>query len=157
MCCTCSVTVHDGHKRCELERQGAVCKKKLEQTTRDTDKLIDHVKQVMEKTKQQAQQAEIDIDNLCENVKSTYKKIYEKLDEEETSMLLDIQNIRRRAQKTVNVTTDSQIMTLASLRSLKSRQVKLTDKDHVYDYITSAESIQRLTRLQVELWNYQNK
>ena len=65
MCCTCSVTVHDGHKRCELERQGAVCKKKLEQTTKDTDKLIDHVKQVIEKTKQQAQQAEIDIDNLC--------------------------------------------------------------------------------------------
>ena len=34
-------------------------------------------------------------------------------------------------------------MTLASLRSLKSCQVKLTDKDHVYDYITSTESIQR--------------
>ena len=68
MCNTCSISVHDGHKRCELERQGDVCKIKLEQMSNDTDRLMEDVKQAMRKTKQQAQQAEKDIDDVCDNI-----------------------------------------------------------------------------------------
>ena len=143
MCNTCSNTVHDGHKRCELDRQGDVCKKRLEQMTKDTDGLIDQVKRVMKKTKQQAQQAEIDLNNVCENVKSTFKAIHDNLDKEEKKMMLDIQNVRRRVQKTVDVTTDSQMMTLATLDSLKSCQVKLADKNRIYDFVTATEIIHR--------------
>ena len=143
ICNTCSNTVHEGHKRCELERQGVECKKKLEETSKDTDRLINYVKQVMEKTKQQARQAEIDLGDICENVKSTFKAMRDNLDQEEKRMLLDIQNVRRRVQKTVAVTTDSQVMTLATLESMKSCQVKLVDKNRVYDYVTATESIQR--------------
>ena len=143
MCSTCSVSVHDGHRRCELERQGAVCKKRLEQTTKHTDGLIDHVKKAMVKTKQQAEQAEKDIDNTCEKVKSTFKSMHERLDKEEKNMLLNLQEVRRRMQKTVNVTSDSQALTLASLESLRSSQVKLADADKAYDYVTSTESLQK--------------
>ena len=72
MCNTCSNSIHDGHKRCDLDRQAAECKIKLEQTSKDTDRVIYCVKEAMMKTKQQAQQAEKDIDDACNSVKSTY-------------------------------------------------------------------------------------
>ena len=158
MCSTCSVSVHDGHKRCELERQGVVCKKKLKETSERTDRLIDQVKESMVKTKQQAQQAEIDIDKTCEEVKSTFKAIHEKLNQEEKKMLLNIQQVRRSLKKVVDVTIDSQAMTLASLESVKSCQVKLTDTNKAYEYVTSTESLLRdlenhVTDLQGFTWN----
>ena len=158
MCNTCSISIHDGHKRCEIESQGAVCKKKLEQTTKDTDRLIDHVKQVMKKTKQQAEQAEIDIDNLCENIKSTFRSIHENVDKEEKKMLLDIQNIRSRVQKTSDVTADNNIITLSTLESLKACQVKLVNKNRVYDYVKATEFVERdlknhVTDLLVLTWS----
>ena len=138
MCNTCSNYIHDGHKRCELERQGAECKIKLEQTSKDTDRLMDYVKEAMMKTKQQAQQAEKDIDDACDNIKSTFKTIRDKLDREESKLLSDMKNVRRRVKKTVNVTADGQSMTLASLQSIRACQVKLAEKDNMYDYVIPA-------------------
>ena len=143
MCNTCSNSIHDGHKRCELERQGAKCKIKLEQTSGDTDRLIYYVKEAMMKTKQQAQQAERDIDDACNNIKSTFKTIRDKLDREESQLLSDMKNVRRRVKKTVDVTADGQSMTLASLQSIRCCQVKLAEKDNIYDYVTATESIKR--------------
>ena len=143
MCSTCSVSVHDGHRRCELERQGLICKEKLGQLSKRTDRLIDHVKNAMMKTKQQAQQAETDIDKMCENVKSTFKTMHEKLDQEEKKMLSNIYQVRRRLKKVVDVTIDSQARTLASLESVKLCRVKLTDTNKAYDYVTSTDSLLR--------------
>ena len=158
MCNTCSNTVHDGHKRCELESQGAECKIKLEQTSKNTERLIDQVKQVMDKTKQQAQQAEMDLDNMCENVKSAFKAIRDNVNKEEMKMLLDIENVRKRVQKIVGVTTDSQMIKLATLENLKSCQVKLAEKNRVYDYVTATESINKDVEIHVTdllgfMWN----
>ena len=143
MCNTCSNSIHDGHKRCELERQGVICKVKLQQTSKDTDRLIDYVKEAMMKTKQQAKQAERDIDDACDNIKSTFKTIRDKLDREESKLLSEMKNVRRRVKKTVNVTADGQSITLASLQSMRCCQVKLAEKDNMYDYVTATESIQR--------------
>ena len=143
MCNTCSISVHDGHKRCELEKQGAVCKIQLKQTSNDTNRLIEDVKQAMKKTKQQAQQADRDIDDVCDNIKSTFKAIRDKLDKEEDKMLSEIHNVRRRVNKVVDVTADGQAMTLASLQSIRFCQVKLADTDRVYDYVTATASLQR--------------
>ena len=143
MCNTCSNSIHDGHKRCELERQGAICKVKLEQTSKDTDRLIDYVKEAMMKTKQQAQQAERDIDDACNNIKSTFKTIRDKLDREESKLLSDMKNVRGRVKKTVDVTADGQSITLASLQRIGCCQVKLAEKDNMYDYVTATESIKR--------------
>ena len=124
MCNTCSNSYHDCHKRCELEKQGAECKKKLEQTSKDTDRLIDHAKEAMMKTKQQAQQAERDIDDACDNINSVFEVIYDKfIDREESKMLSEMKNIHTRVKKTVDVTADGQSMTLASLQSTRACQV----------------------------------
>ena len=148
----------DEGKELELESQGAECKIKLEQTSKDTERLIDQVKQVMVKTKQQAQQAEIDLDNMCENVKSAFKAIRDNVNKEEMKMLLDIENVRKRVQKIVGVTTDSQMIKLATLENLKSCQVKLAEKNRVYDYVTATESIHKdveshVTDLLGFMWN----
>ena len=138
MCNTCSISVHDGHKRSELERQGAVCKIKLEQTSKYTDMLIEDVKQAMMKSKQQAQQADRDIDDVCDNIKSTFKAIRDKLDKEENKMLSEIHSVRRRVNKVVDVTADGQAMTLASLQSVRSCQVELADTElQTHFYIAS--------------------
>ena len=126
------MSVHDGHKRCELERQGEVCKMKLKQTRKDTDRLIEAVKQAMAKTKQHAQEAEKDID-MCEKISDTKDK----------KMLQDLANIRRHLKKNIDVIIDSQRITLARLESFKFCRAKLTEKDRVYDYVTATESIQR--------------
>ena len=143
MCSTCSVSVHDGHKRCELERQGVVCKEKLEQSSKLTDRLIDQVKTAMTKTRLQAQQAETDIDNTCTKVKSTFKTMHEKLDKEENKMLFNIQQVRRTLKKVVDVAVDNQSVTLASLESVKYCQAKLADANNAHDYVTSTESLLR--------------
>ena len=141
MCNTCSNSIHDGHERCDLDQQAEVCKTKLEQICDDTDELIKAVKQAMGTTKKQVQQAEADIDDACGNVKFTFKKIHDKLDGEENQMLADLQAARRRMIKAGDVTLDSQSMTLASLERLKSCQVKLSEKDSPYDYVTVTESL----------------
>ena len=150
-CCTCNIPIcttcshgnHSGHTCCELDKQADVCKKKLEAICEDTDGLIHLVKEAMDKTTRQVKQAEADIDDACDNVKSAIKIMHDKLDKKEKKMLSHLQAARRRVKKTGDVTADSQMMTLASLQSLKSCQVKLTDKDSPYDYVTVTDSMQR--------------
>ena len=43
MCNTCSNSIHDGHRRCELDQQAEVCKIRLKQISDNTDILIDQV------------------------------------------------------------------------------------------------------------------
>ena len=129
VCVTCSQADHRGHDCCDLGKHADVCKTKLEQIRKETDELIDVVKQAMDKTKSEVCEAQTDINNVCDNVKSTFKTMHEKLDEEEERMLSDLKEARRRMRKTTDVITDSQMMTLGNLESLKSFQVKLTDKD----------------------------
>ena len=143
ICTTCSHGSHSGHTCCQLDKQAEVCKTKLEQICEDTDGLIHVVKQAMDKTTRQVKQAEADIDDACDNVKSAFKIMHDKLNKEENKMLSNLQAARRRVKKTGDVTTGSQMMSLASLESLKSCQVKLADKDNPYDYVTVTESIQR--------------
>ena len=143
ICTTCSHGSHSGHTCCELDKQAEVCKTKIDQIREDTDELIHVVKQAMDKTTRQVKQAEADIDDACDNVKSAFKIMHDKLNKEENKMLSNLQAARRRVKKTGDVTADSQMMTLASLQSLKSCQVKLTDKDSPYDYVTVTDSIQR--------------
>ena len=144
ICTTCSHGSHSGHTCCELDKQAEVCKTKIDQICEDTDELIHVVKQAMEKTTRQVKQAEADIDDACDNVKSAFKIMHDKLNKEENKMLSNLQAARRRVKKTGDVTADSQMMTLASLQSLKSCQVKLTDKDSPYDYVTVVtDSMQR--------------
>ena len=150
-CCTCNIPIcttcshgnHSGHTCCELDKQAELCKTKLAQICEDTDGLIHVVKQAMDKTTRQVKQAEADIDDACENVKSAFKIMHDKLNKEENKMLSNLQAARRRVKKTGDVNTDSQMMTLASLQSLRYCQVKLADKDSPYDYVTATESIQR--------------
>ena len=136
ICTTCCQVNHQGHDCIEIDKQADVCKVELEQICEDTDGLINQVKYAMDKTKCQAQQAETDIDEMCENVNSTFKTMHDQLDEEEKKMLSDLQEARRRMKKTVDVITDSQMLSLPSLRSLKSCHIKLNDKDSHYDYVT---------------------
>ena len=143
ICTTCCQVNHQGHDCIEIDKQAEVCKVKLEQICEDTDGLIDQVKQAMDKTKCQAQQAETDIDEICDNVKSTFKIIHDKLDEEEKKMLSDLQEARRRVEKTVDGIANSQMMTLATMESLRSCQVRLAGKDSPYDYVTVTESIEK--------------
>ena len=143
MCNTCSNSTHDGHRRSGLDEQSEVCKTKLEQVSKKTDELIDVIKHAMDKTKSQVQQAETDIDDACNNVKTTFKIMHDKLDVQETKMISELHEARRRMKQTTDVITDSQMMTLGNLESLKSCQVKLTDKDRAYDYVTVTGSIQR--------------
>ena len=150
-CCTCNIPIcttcshgnHSGHTCCELDKQAEVCKTKLEQICEDTDGLIHVVKQAMDKTTRQVKQAEEDIDGACENDKSAFKIMPERLKNDEKKMLSNLQAARRRVKKTGDVTADSQMITLASLQSLKSCQVKLADKDSPYDYVTITDSMQR--------------
>ena len=77
-------------------------------------------------------------------------------------MLSEIHNVRRRVNKVVDVTADGQAMTLASLQSMRSCQVKLADTDRVYDYVTATESLQRdvenhVTDLAGFVWSNKNK
>ena len=60
-------------------------------------------------------------------------------------MLSDLQEARRLMKKTTDVIADSQMMTLGNFESLKSCQVKLSDKDNPYNYVTVTDSIQRFT------------
>ena len=143
MCNTCSYSIHDGHKRCELDKQAEVCKTQLEQIYVDTDGLIDVVKQAMDDTTSQVKQAEVDFDEACDNVKSTFKILHDKLDEEEQKMLSDIRKAVRSVKKKGNVTLDGQSMTLSCLESLKSCQIKLINKDSPYDFVTFTDSIKR--------------
>ena len=143
MCNTCSNSIHDGHKRCELDKQAEVCKAQLEQIYVDTDGLIDVVKQAMDNTISQVKQAEVDFDEACDNVKSTFKILHDKLDEEEQKMLSDIRKAVRSVKKKGDVTLDGQSMTLACLESLKSCQIKLIKKDSPYDFVTFTDSIKR--------------
>ena len=143
ICTTCCHLNHRDHDFIEIDQQADMCKTKLEQICEDTDGLIHQVKQAIDKTKCQAQRAETDIDEICDNVKSTFKIIHDQLDEEEKKMLSDLQEARRRAKKTVDVIADSQMLTLATMESLRSCQVKLSDKDSPYDYVTVTESIKR--------------
>ena len=143
MCNTCCNLTHDGHKRCGLDQQAEVCKTKLKQVSKDTDELINDVTHAMNKTRNQAKRAETDIDDACDNVRTTFKIIRTHLDTKEKTMLSDLQNIRRSIQKTADVIEDSQMMTLATLQSLKVCQGKLRDKDSPYDYVTVTDSVQR--------------
>ena len=134
---------HQGHDCIEIDKQADMCKTKLEKICDNTDGLIHQVKQAMDKTKCEAQQAETAIDEMRDNVQSTFKIMHDKLDEEEKKMLSDLQEARRRMKKTVDVIADSQMMTLATMESLKSCQVKLSNKNDAYDYVTVTESIER--------------
>ena len=143
ICTTCCHLNHRDHDFIEIDKQADTCKTKLEQICEDTDGLIHQVKQAIDKTKCQAQQAETGIDEMCNNVKSTFKIIHDQLDEEEKKMLSDLQEARRRVKKTVDVITDSQMMTLATMESLRSCETKLADKDSPYDYVTVTDSLER--------------
>ena len=143
VCVTCSQGDHRGHDCCDLDKQAEVCKTKLDQICEDTDRLIDVVKKTIDKTKYQEKQAEADIDDTSDNVKSTFKIMHEKLNKEEKSMLTNLKDVRIRMKKTIDATLDSQMMTLASIESLKSCQVKLADKNSPYDYATVTDSMQR--------------
>ena len=143
VCVTCSQGDHRGHECCDLEKQAEMCKIKLEQICKDTDGLIDVVKKAIDKTKCQEKQAKADIDDACDAVKSTFKIMHKKLNEEEKKMLSNLDHVRRRIKKTIDVTIDSQMMTHASLESLKLCQVKLTKKNSAYDFSTVTDSMQR--------------
>ena len=143
VCNTCFNSSHRGHHCCELEEQADICKAKLEQISVETDKLIGVIKQAMDKTKFQVHKAESDIDEACENVKSTFKLMHDKLDEEEKKMWSKLQEARQRVIKAGAVTTDGQEMSLASLESVKSCQVKLAARGDDYDYVTVTDSLQR--------------
>ena len=143
VCVTCSQGDHRGHDCCDLGKHAEVCKTKLEQIFKDTDELIDVVKKAMDKTKGQIRQAETDIEAACDNVKSTFNIMHDKLNEQEAKMISDLHEARRRMKKTTDVIADGQMMTLGNLESLKSCQVKLTDKDSAYDYVTVTGSILR--------------
>ena len=142
VCVTCSQGDHRSHDCCDIEKQSDVCKMKLKQIRKDTDRLIDQVKKAVDKTKGQVQQAERDIDDACENVKSTFKIMREKLDKEENEFLSNLQDVRKRFVKIRGVTEDNHMMTLASLENLKICQTKLVDKDSVYDNVTVTDSIE---------------
>ena len=143
VCTTCSQANHRGHDLCELDKQAIVCKIKLEQIGKDTDTLIEHVKQAIAETKSEAKKAEIDIDELFDNVKSTFKVMHDKLNAEEANILSELYEARRRVTKTVDVTVDSQMIALAKLESLKHVQVKLADKGSHYDCVTITDSVNR--------------
>ena len=134
---------HQGHDCIEIDKEAEVCKVKLEDINKDTDRLIDIVKQAIEKTKVQIKQAEVDIDGINHDIKSAFKKMHDKLDEEEKKLLLDLEDARRQVKKTSDVISDSQIITQASLESIKACQVKLTEKDNAYDYVTVTDSIDK--------------
>ena len=141
ICVTCSQADHQSHDYCDLDRQAEVCKTKLEQICEDTDVMIGVVIQAINKTKYQGKQAKADIDDACANVKFTFKVLHTKLHKEENKMLLKLQEASRRVAAIVDVTENSQMMTLASLESLKAFQIKLADKDKAYDYVTVTDSI----------------
>ena len=143
ICNTCSNSSHRSHECCELEEQAKLSKAKLEQVCKETDALIQVVKQVIDKTGRQIQEAEADIDGACDNVKSIFKIMHDKLNKEEKNMLANLQAARKRVKKTGDITVDNQSMTLANLESLQSCQVKLVDKDSPYDYVTVTGSLQR--------------
>ena len=115
VCVTCSQGDHRRHDCCDLDKQAEVCKTKLEQICEETDGLIYVVKKNIDKTKCQGKQAEADINDTCDNVKSTFKIMHEKLNQEENQILANLQNIRRRVKQAVDVTLDSQTMTLTNL------------------------------------------
>ena len=137
----CSQGDHRGHECCDLEKQAEICRAKLEQLWKDTDGLIEIVKKAIDKIKCQEKQAEADIDDACDYVTSTFRIMHEKLNQEEKRMLANLHNVCIR--KTIDIALDSQMMTQASVESLKSFQVKLADKNSAYDISTVTDSIQR--------------
>ena len=143
MCTTCCQVSHQGHDCIEIDKEAEVCKVKLEQICEDTDRLIDVVKQVIEETKLQRRKAEEDIDSMNHHIQSAFKTIPGNLDEEEKKILSDLQKVRRRVQKTSDGISDSQILTQASLESLKTCQFRLAEKDSVYDYVRITDSINK--------------
>ena len=141
ICTTCCQVNHRDHECIEIDKEAEVCKVKLAQINKDTDRLIDVVKQAIEKTKVQIEKAEVDIDDMGHNIKSAFKKMHDKLEEEEKKILSDLEEARRRVKKTSDVISESQIMTKASLESLQSCQAKLAGKDSAYDYVTVTDSM----------------
>ena len=163
ICITCCQLNHRDHVCCELEEQAKTCKSKLQEICKDTDCVIRVVKQVLEKNKQQRKQAEADITDACDNVKSTFKILHNTLDKEERKMLLNLKKARRSVTEIADAFVESQTISLASLESLRSCQMKLTDKDSPYDYVTVTESIKRdfdgqcAQHLPGFMWSYQFK
>ena len=161
ICSTCCQLNHRDHVCCELEEQAKTCKSKLQEICEDTDCLIYVVKRAVGKSKHQSKQAQADINDACDNIKSTFRILHDTLNKEEQKMLLDLQEARRHVTKTADVIVDSQTISLASLESLKSCQMKLTDKDSPYDYVTVTESIKKgfndqcVQQLPGFMWNYQ--
>ena len=143
ICTTCCQLNHQGHDCCELEEQAQACKIELKQIRDETDQLIDVVKQAIDKTVHQTEQAGADIDEAFDNVKSTFKIMHDQLNNEEKKILSDLHEARRRVTKTSGVIADSQTMSLASLESLQSCQIKLIDKNNDYDFVTVTDSIKR--------------
>ena len=161
VCVTCSQGDHRSHNCCDLDKQAEICKAKLEQIREDTDGLINVVKKAIDKTKCQEKQAEADIDDACDSVKSAFKLIHEKLNKEEKKMLANLQTVQKRVKKTIDVTLDSQMMSLASVQSLQSCQIKLSDKNSPYDFSTVTDSILRdvdnyfINELPGFIWRFQ--
>ena len=143
ICTTCCQLNHQGHDCCELEEQAKVCKMKLQQISDDINDLINVVKQAIDKTVHQTKKAELDIDEACDNVILTFKIMHDKLNNEETRMLSDLHEIQRRVKKTADVIADHQTISLASLKSLQSCQIKLIDKKNDYNFVTVTDSIKR--------------
>ena len=69
--------------------------------------------------------------------------MHEALDKQEQKMLSDIHMAHGRMQKTSDAISNSQMMTLGGLESARSCQVKLTDRNDAYDYVTVTDSIKR--------------
>ena len=143
VCVTCSETIHISHHCTELDKVIPMCKRKLEKISERTDWLLQRIKQARDKTKSQIQHAEDDIDDMIDNVKSSFKLRHQKLDKEENQILLKLYKASKRVKNTSDVITDSQMMTLAGVESLKTCQNKLTDKCSVYDYVSITDSIQK--------------
>ena len=148
VCSTCSQAFHREHDCLDIEEEAQTCKTNLQQIYENTEGLIHHVKQAIDKTKYELQEAETDINNMSENVKSTFKIIHEYFDKEEQKLMADLQEARKQVNKITNIIVDSQLKTLTSLENLKCRQINLLERNRVYDFATLTDSIQRDTENQ---------
>ena len=85
--------------------------------------------------------------------------MHKKLNEEEKKMLSDLQGVRSEVKQTCGVTVDSQKRILRNVKTLKSCQRKMIDKDSAYDYVTVTDFLKRDVHNYCELpditWNSQ--
>ena len=95
-----------------------------------------HLKKSMENTKLQSQHAYVDLEQASAAVKYAFESLRELIESEEGTMLLHLLAVRTHVRETAEAMMAGQMIALAKLEKLKTCEVKLAEKNSLYDILT---------------------